>query len=196
MFMHPSLQDVLVKLTELSNVEQTIKLLQILKDNTAELLNDGKARKVMCSLLLQVAEFSGGEKSKEQREHLEELQEVFLEICQSLKGDVENVLVVKTVLQILSGHVNMSAKDIGMSFNAFQLRFMILVTYINSHSLILFSAVKIIRHIELILGIKRHNTTWNYTPPTEFIQTFHEMCEEIFSLDDIQGKNFPLVNLK
>lgn len=117
MFMHPSLQDVLVKLTELSNVEQTIKLLQILKDNTAELLNDGKARKVMCSLLLQVAEFSGGEKSKEQREHLEELQEVFLEICQSLKRDVENVLVVKTVLQVLSGHVNMSAKDIGMSFN-------------------------------------------------------------------------------
>lgn len=130
MFMHPSLQDVLVKLTELSNVERTIKLLQILKDNTAELLNDGKARKVMCSLLLQVAEFSGGEKSKEQREHLEELQEVFLEICQSLKGDVENVLVVKTVLQILSGHVNMSAKDIGMSFNAFQLCFMILVPYI------------------------------------------------------------------
>ncbi|XP_011436179.3 nucleolar protein 9 [Magallana gigas] len=148
-FMHPSLQDVLVKLTELCNVEQTIKLLQILKDNTAELLNDGKARKVMCSLLLQVAEFSGGEKSKEQREHLEELQEVFLEICQSLKGDVENVLVVKTVLQVLSGHVNMSAKDIGM---------------------------------------KRNKTTWNYTPPTEFIQTFHEMCEEIFSLDDIQEK--------
>lgn len=117
MFMHPLLQDVLVKLTELCNVEQTIKLLQILKDNTAELLNDVKARKVMCSLLLQVAEFSGGEKSKEQQEHLEELQEVFLEICQSLKGDVENVLVVKTVLQVLSGHVNMSAKDIGMSFN-------------------------------------------------------------------------------
>lgn len=60
----------------------------------------------------------------------------------------------------------------------------------------LFSAVKIIRHIELILGMKRNKTTWNYTPPTEFIQTFHEMCEEIFSLDDIQGKNFPHVNLR
>lgn len=44
--------------------------------------------------------------------------------------------------------------------------------------------------------MKRNKTTWNYTPPTEFIQTFHEMCEEIFSLDDIQGKNFPHVNLR
>lgn len=146
MYMHPSLQDVLVKLTELSNVEQTIKLLQILKDNTAELLNDGKARKVMCSLLLQVAEFSGGEKSKEQREHLEELQEVFLEICQSLKGDVENVLVVKTILQILSGHVNMSAKDIGVSFNAFQLCFMILEPYVVFNE---FAAVVNLSHIHL-----------------------------------------------
>lgn len=145
MFMHPSLQDVLVKLTELCNVEQTIKLLQILKDNTAELLNDGKARKVMCSLLLQVAEFSGGEKSKEQREHMEELQEVFLEICQSLKGDVENVLVVKTVLQVLSGHVNMSAKDIGMSF-MIQLCFMILPPYLVFNE---FTAVVNIYHVHI-----------------------------------------------
>ena len=119
-FMHSSLQDVLVRLTELSNVEQTIKLLQILKDNTTELFNDGKSRKVMCSLLLQVAEFSSHLKNDEQDNSMEALRDVFLEICQTLKGDVENILVVKTVLQVLSGHVNMSAKDLGMyNFNWF-----------------------------------------------------------------------------
>ncbi|XP_061188814.1 nucleolar protein 9-like [Saccostrea echinata] len=152
-FMHPSLQEVLVKLTELSSIEQATKLLQILKENTEELLNDGKSRKVMCSLLLQVAEFVekdiDSQRSEENDDHMEELKDVFLEICQSLKGDVENVLVVKTVLQILGGHVNISAKE---------------------------------------LGVKRTKTAWSYTPPIEFIQTFHEMCDTIFSLEDIEKK--------
>jgi citrate synthase len=118
-FMHHALQNVLVRLTELSNIEQTTNLLKILKENTAEMLNDGKSRKVMCSLLLQVAEFScDGEADRgteENEDQVEALREVFLEICQGLKGDIENVLVVKTVLQVLSGQVSMSAKDLGMN---------------------------------------------------------------------------------
>lgn len=118
MFMHPALQNVLVKLTELTSIEQTTKLLKVLKENTAEMLNDGKSRKVMCSLLLQVAEFSceGDQRSEEDEDQVEAMRDIFLEICQSLKGDIENVLVVKTVLQVLSGQVNMSAKDVGMEY--------------------------------------------------------------------------------
>lgn len=187
-FMHSSLQDVLVRLTELSNVEQTIKLLQILKDNTTELFNDGKSRKVMCSLLLQVAEFSSHLKNDEQDNSMEALRDVFLEICQTLKGDVENILVVKTILQVLSGHVNMSAKDLGMfNFNWF-CNLMQTICLISDYLFIkLF--IRYVQFLKYFSGIKRAKTSWSYTPPTEFVQTFHEMCEEIFSLDDIQRKN-------
>lgn len=60
---------------------------------------------------------------------MEELQEVFLEICQSLKGDVENVFVVKIVLQVLSGYVNMLVKDIGMLFNDLIMFYDIVILY-------------------------------------------------------------------
>lgn len=187
-FMHSSLQDVLVRLTELSNVEQTIKLLQILKDNTTELFNDGKSRKVMCSLLLQVAEFSSHLKNDEQDNSTEALRDVFLEICQTLKGDVENILVVKTVLQVLSGHVNMPAKDLGMyNFNWFCNLMQIKCLISDYMSIKLF--IRYVQFLKYFSGIKRAKTSWSYTPPTEFVQTFHEMCEEIFSLDDFQGKN-------